>query len=195
MELTDRVLTGFHDHVTAVNECAEALSTSAAEGAALILTALLNDQKILVCGNGASAALGQLFASHLLNRFERERPGLPALPLTADAITVTAIASQTHYNEVFAKQIRALGQPGDVLVILTVTGNSPNILSAADAAHERGMKIIACTGMDGGGVASLLEDADIHLCVPSESSARVREIHLLALHTLCELVDHQLLGG
>jgi D-sedoheptulose 7-phosphate isomerase len=155
---------------------------------------LLNDGKILCCGNGGSAAQAQHFSSEMLNRFERERPGLPAITLTTDTSTLTSIANDYHYDEVFAKQIRALGHSNDLLLVYTTSGNSNSILSAAVAAHDRDMTVIALSGRDGGALAPLLRDTDIEIRVPSLSTARVQEAHLIITHCFCDLIDHQLFG-
>ena len=156
---------------------------------------LLNDGKILCCGNGGSAAQAQHFSSEMLNRFERERPGLPAIALTTDTSTLTSIANDYQYSDVFAKQIRALGHAQDVLLLYTTSGNSASILSAATAAHDRDMTVIAVSGRDGGPLAPLLRDTDIEVRVACESTARVQETHLIITHCFCDLVDHQLFGG
>lgn len=155
---------------------------------------LINDGKILVCGNGGSAAQAQHFSSELLNRYERERPGLPAISLTCDTSALTSIANDYHYEEVFAKQIRALGHGSDTLLVYTTSGNSTSILSAVTAAHDRDMAVIALTGRDGGSVAPLLNDGDIEIRIPSLSTARVQETHLIITHCLCDLIDNQLFG-
>lgn len=162
--------------------------------ASRLANSLVNDGKILSCGNGGSAAQAQHFCSELLNRFERERPGLPALALTTDTCTLTSVANDYRYDEVFAKQIRALGQPDDVLVVYTTSGNSASILSAVSAAHDRDMAVLALTGRDGGTLAPLLRETDLELRVPATSTARIQEIHLLMTHCLCDLIDHQLFG-
>ncbi len=155
---------------------------------------LLNDGKILCCGNGGSAAEAQHFSSELLNRYERDRPGLPAIALTTDTSALTSIANDYRFAEVFAKQIRALGHPNDLLVLYTTSGNSANILSAATAAHDRDMSIIALSGRSGGRLAALLRETDIEIRVPSETTARIQEAHLLITHCFCDLIDHQLFG-
>ncbi|HLF97017.1 MAG TPA: phosphoheptose isomerase [Methylococcaceae bacterium] len=155
---------------------------------------LLADGKILCCGNGGSAVEAQHFSSEMLNRFERERPGLPAIALTTDTAALTSIANDYHYDEVFAKQARALGHSGDVLLVYTTSGNSPSILKAVEAAHERDMSVVALTGKDGGALAALLSDADLEIRVPSDSTARVQEVHLVVTHCLCDLIDRQLFG-
>jgi len=155
---------------------------------------LLNDHKVLVCGNGGSAADAQHFSAELLNRFERERPGLPAISLTTDSSTLTSIANDYHFDDVFAKQVRALGQPGDVLLGITTSGNSPNILRAVQAAHERDMLVIALNGRNGGELGNLLRGDDVNICVHGPTTARIQEVHGLIIHCLCDLIDYQLLG-
>lgn len=159
-----------------------------------LVQCLLEDGKLMSCGNGGSAADAQHFSSEMINRFERERPGLPAIALTTDSSTLTSVANDDHFDNVFAKQVRALGRGGDLLITYTTSGNSPNIVNAATAAHERDMSVIAITGKDGGTLANLLHRTDIEIRVPSNSTARVQETHLLITHCLCELVDHQLFG-
>ena len=155
---------------------------------------LLNDGKILCCGNGGSAAQAQHFSSEMLNRFERERPGLPAIALTTDTSTITSVANDYRYDEVFAKQIRALGHGQDALLVYTTSGNSASILSAVTAAHDRDMSVIALSGRDGGALAPLLKESDIEIRVASESTARVQETHLIITHCFCDLIDLQLFG-
>lgn len=161
----------------------------------LMVNALLNEGKILCCGNGGSAGDAQHFSSELLNRFERERPSLPAISLTTDSSTLTAISNDYSYNEVFSKQIRALGQPGDVLLAISTSGNSASIIQAIQAAHDREMLVVALSGRDGGGMASLLLPEDVEIRVPGTSTARIQEVHLLAIHCLCDLIDNQLFGS
>lgn len=163
--------------------------------AALLLTSsVLAGKKIMSCGNGGSAADSQHFSSELLNRFERERQPLPAIALTTDSSALTSIANDYDYNLIFAKQIRALGQSDDVLLAITTSGSSANIIEAIHAAHDRGMRIVALTGRDGGESGAMLHKNDIEIRVPGTSTARIQEVHLLVLHCLCELIDHQLLG-
>ncbi len=160
-----------------------------------IVDALVNDKKILTCGNGGSACDAQHFSSEMLNRFERERPSLPAIALTTDTSTLTSIANDYHFDEVFAKQLRALGQSGDILLAYSTSGNSANIVKAVNVAHEKDMLVIALTGKDGGILAGAMNEADIEIRVPSDSTARIQEVHLLISHCLCDLIDHQLFGG
>lgn len=172
----------------------EALSPLIAEAALLISRQLLAERKVLSCGNGGSAGDAQHFSSEMLNRFERERPGLPAMALTTDTSTLTSIANDYHYDEVFAKQVRALGQAGDVLLAISTSGNSANVVQAITAAHERGMHVVALTGKDGGAMGQLTRDEDVEIRVPSDSTARTQEVHLLVIHCLCDLIDSQLFG-
>jgi D-sedoheptulose 7-phosphate isomerase len=150
--------------------------------------------KILACGNGGSAADAQHFTAKMINRFEQERPGLAAIALTADASTLTSIANDHSYEQVFARQVKALGQPGDILLAISTSGNSHNVLQAVAAAHSRGMPVIALTGRSGGGLTEQMQDDDVFLCVPAESTARIQEVHLLTIHCLCDAVDSVLLG-
>jgi D-sedoheptulose 7-phosphate isomerase len=151
--------------------------------------------KVLSCGNGGSAGDAQHFSSEMLNRFEMERPGLPAIALTTDSSAITSIANDYSYSMIFSKQVTALGHAGDVLLAISTSGNSDNINMAIDAAHEREMNIIALSGKSGGSMAERLSLNDIEIRIPSESTARIQEAHLLVIHCLCDLVDHQLMGG
>lgn len=168
----------------------------AIENASLMMvSSLLNEGKILACGNGGSAGDAQHFSSEMLNRFERERPSLPAIAITTDSSTITSIANDYHYDEVFSKQIRALGQSGDVLLAISTSGNSANVIQGIHAAHDRNMHVVALTGRDGGQIAPLLLPDDVEIRVPSNVTARIQEVHLLVIHSLCDLIDHQLFGG
>ncbi|HKM25833.1 MAG: phosphoheptose isomerase [Gammaproteobacteria bacterium] len=169
---------------------------AAIENASLMMvSSLLNEGKLLACGNGGSAGDAQHFSSEMLNRFERERPSLPAIALTTDSSTITSIANDYSYEEVFSKQIRALGQEGDVLLAISTSGNSANVVQAIHAAHDRNMHVVALTGKDGGQIAPLLLPDDVEIRVPSNVTARVQEVHLLVIHSLCDLIDHQLFGS
>lgn len=192
--LVARVKSHFQDSARALNEARDTLSPLVAAAAARMAQALLAERKILACGNGGSAADAQHFSAELLNRFERERPGLPGIALTTDTSTLTSIANDYHFDEVYAKQVRALGQPGDVLLGITTSGNSPNVLRAVEAARERRMVCVALTGRDGGALARLLNDEDVHICVAATPTARIQEVHGLVIHCLCDLIDCQLLG-
>jgi D-sedoheptulose 7-phosphate isomerase len=159
-----------------------------------MVACLLANGKILACGNGGSAADSQHFAAELLNRFERERPGLAAMALTTDTSTLTSIANDYDYGQVFSKQVLALGQARDVLLAISTSGNSPNVVAAIRAAHEREMRVVALTGKGGGEIGKQLSPADVHLCVPHGVTARIQEVHLLTLHCLCDGIDCLLLG-
>ena len=165
-----------------------------ARAAELMTGALLADGRILSCGNGGSAADAQHFAAELVGRFERERPGLPAIALTTDTSLLTAVANDYAFEQVFAKQVRALGRRGDVLLAFSTSGNSPNVIEAIAAAHEHEMHVVALTGKGGGRIGELLGADDVHLCVPHSRTARIQEVHLLTLHCLCDAIDQALLG-
>lgn len=175
-------------------ELAELLATPVAQAAELIVSAFLQDGKVLVCGNGGSAALAQYFASRMLNRYQHPRPGLAAMALSADGITLTSIANDQRFDDIYSRQVNALGQPHDVLLALSSSGNSSNILNAVTAASERGMHVIALSGGDGGSLLELLSDQHIHIGVPHDNAARVLEVYLLILHCLCDAIDSLLLG-
>ena len=189
--MDDRVLAHFRESI-AVKQASENLAPHISRAAELMAEALLNDGKILSCGNGGSAADAQHFSGELLGRFERERPGLPAVALTTDTSTLTAVANDYHYAEVFAKQVRALGQSGDVLLAISTSGNSENVLRAVATAHSRGLKIVALTGRDGGSIAQSLNPEDIELRAAADRTCRVQEVHALIIH--CDLIDTAILG-
>jgi len=190
----ERIQQHFRDSAAIKLAAMETLAVPIAAAVDTMFAALANSNKILACGNGGSAADAQHFAAELIGRFERERPGLPALALTTDASVLTAVANDYAYEQVFAKQVRALGQPGDVLLAITTSGNSANVLAAIHEAHEREMIVIALTGKGGGDVNAMLADTDIHLCVPNDRTARIQEVHLLTIHCLCDGIDAMLLG-
>lgn len=195
MSLQDRIITLFTDSIQAKQDAMHALTEQIEFASQKIVNALLNDKKVLTCGNGGSACDAQHFSSEMLNRFERERPPLPAIALSTDTSTITSIANDYHFDDVFAKQIRALGQNGDILLAYTTSGNSANIVKALTVAHDKEMQCIILTGKNGGMIASLLNEGDLELRVPSHSTARIQEVHLLINHCLCDLIDHQLFGG
>lgn len=195
MNLQDRIISLFTDSIQTKQNTLESLCGHIEYASQKIVETLVNDKKILTCGNGGSAGDAQHFSSEMLNRFERERPALPVIALTTDTLTITSIANDYSFDEVFAKQISALGQSGDLLVVYTSSGNSGNIIKAVNAAHDKNMTVLALTGKDGGRLVSVLNEFDIEIRVPSQSTARVQEVHLLITHCLCDLIDHQLFGG
>ena len=190
----ERIQQHFRDSAAVTLEALETLAVPIAAAVDALFGALANGSKILACGNGGSAADAQHFAVDLIGRFERERPGLPAIALTTDSSILTAIGNDYAFEQIFSKQVRALGQAGDVLLAISTSGNSVNVLAAIQEAHEREMIVIALTGKGGGVIAEVLADTDIHLCVPAERTARVQEVHLLTLHCLCDGIDAMLLG-
>jgi len=194
MDLIQRISREFEDSARIKLEAIEALAAPIAGAVEIMTGSLLDNGKILACGNGGSAADAQHFAAELINRFEMERPPLAAIALTTDTSTLTSIANDYDFGQVFSKQVRALGQPGDVLLAISTSGNSPNVIEAIAAAHERDMRVIALTGKGGGRIGELLGSGDIHLCVPAERTARIQEVHLLVLHCLCDGIDCLLLG-
>lgn len=195
MNLQDRIIKLFTDSIQTKQNTMDSLCGHIEYASQRIVETLVNDKKILTCGNGGSAGDAQHFASEMINRFERERPPLPVIALTTDTLTLTSIANDYSYDEVFAKQIRALGQSGDLLVGYTTSGNSSNIIKAVNAAHDKNMNVLALTGKDGGRLVAELNEFDIEIRVPSQSTARIQEVHLLITHCLCDLIDHQLFGG
>ena len=194
MDLAARVTRHFSDSAQTKLAAVEALAQPIVRATEVMVACLLANGKILACGNGGSAADSQHFAAELLNRFERERPGLAAMALTTDTSTLTSIANDYDYTQVFSKQVLALGQPRDVLLAISTSGNSPNVVAAIRAAHERDMRVVALTGKGGGEVGKHLAPADVHICVPHAVTARIQEVHLLTLHCLCDGIDCLLLG-
>ncbi len=195
MNLIEHITESFQQNMQLQRESLPVIAEPVARSAELIVRRLLEGGKILTCGNGGSAGNAQHFSSIMLNRFERERPGLPAMALTTDSSTLTAIANDYDYDEVFAKQIRTLGHPGDLLLAISTSGNSENINATIEAAHERKMPVIALNGRDGGRLSGLLQEGDEEICIPADSTARILESHLLVIHCLCDLIDKQLLGN
>ncbi len=195
MSLTTRIGKHFDDSAQIKLQSKAVLAQPIADAAQAMVNCLMSDGKILVCGNGGSAADSQHFAAELVNRFEVERPGLAAIALTTDSSVLTSIANDYDYVQIFSKQVRALGMDGDILLAISTSGNSPSVLEAIQAAHERNMPVVALTGKDGGKMAAMLKSTDFHICVPAKSTARIQEVHLLALHCLCDLIDHLILGG
>jgi D-sedoheptulose 7-phosphate isomerase len=194
-ELLERIGRQFTDSAEIKRRALDLLASPIARATELMATCLLANGKILACGNGGSAADSQHFAAELLNRFERERPGLAAIALTTDTSTLTSIANDYDYEQVFSKQVSALGSPGDVLLAISTSGDSKNVLRAIRAAHEREMRVVALTGRGGGEMGNSLAAGDVHVCVPHPQTARIQEVHLLALHCLCDGIDFLLLGA
>ena len=194
MDPVQRVKQNFSESIQIKTEAAELLAPVIAAAADAMTACLLAEHKILSCGNGGSAADAQHFSSEMLNRFEMERPGLPAIALTTDTSTITSIANDYQYAEIFSKQIRALGQAGDILLAFSTSGESHNIIHAIDAAHDRDMSVVALTGREGGQIADLMKQNDFELRVPSWSTARIQEVHIMIIHSLCDLIDRHLLG-
>ena len=195
MDTELRIRDHFLDSIEAKRYALEELVVPIQHAGNCVARSLLNDGKILSCGNGGSAGDAQHFSAELLNRFEIERPGLPAIALTTDSSTLTAIANDYQYEEIFYKQILALGNNQDVLLAISTSGNSANIIKAVHAAHDRDMTVISLTGKGGGKLAQLLKDNDIEIRVPSDRTARIQEVHLLVIHCLCDIIDATLFGG
>lgn len=195
MDLVARINRHFDDSAQLKLKASQLLAMPIARAVELMAASLLSNGKVLACGNGGSAADSQHFAAELLNRFEKERPPLAAVALTTDTSTLTSIANDYAFEQVFAKQVRALGQAGDVLLAISTSGNSPNVIAAIAAAREREMRVVALTGKGGGKMAGLMTDEDVHICAPADRTARIQEVHLLVLHCLCDAIDFQMLGG
>lgn len=194
MDPVQRVIDNFDESIELKLKIREILAPSIASTAELMTSCFLAEGKILACGNGGSAGDAQHFSSEMLNRFEMERPGLPAIALTTDSSTLTSIANDYQFADIFSKQVRALGQPGDVLFAISTSGESQNVVHAIDAAHDRDMRVVALTGREGGQIADLIQEEDIELRVPSWSTARIQEVHLMIIHSICDLIDRRLLG-
>ncbi|MDY6978745.1 MAG: phosphoheptose isomerase [Pseudomonadota bacterium] len=194
MSINDNVQQLFDASIETKRQAKGVLADPIARGVELMVAALQRGNKILSCGNGGSAADAQHFAAELVCRFERERPELAAIALTTDTSALTAIANDYDFNQIFAKQVRALGKPDDLLLAISTSGNSPNVISAIEAAHTRGLQVIALTGRDGGDIGRLLQGSDVEIRVPAENTARIQEVHLLAIHCFCHQIDAQLFG-
>lgn len=195
MDAETRVKDHFAESIATKQAAVAEISLPVVNGGQLMSQSLLDEGKILSCGNGGSAGDAQHFSSELLNRFEMERPGLPAMALTTDSSTLTSIANDYAFEDIFAKQVRALGRPSDVLLAISTSGNSENVCRAILAAHEREMKVVALTGRDGGRMADLLGETDVEIRVPATRTARIQEVHLVIIHCLCDLIDTTLLGS
>jgi D-sedoheptulose 7-phosphate isomerase len=193
-KLLARVAAHFAESVKLKQQAAEVLGAPIAKGARILAESLKAGGKVMACGNGGSAADAQHFAAELVNRFEIERPPLAGIALTTDSSNLTSIANDYAWEQVFSKQVHALGRRGDVLLAISTSGNSKNVLEALPVAHELGVRVIALTGNGGGRMVSLLRDGDAHICVPHKTTARIQEVHLLVLHCLCDAIDYQLFG-
>ena len=187
-----RIRGHFEESIAVKQTAMDTLPPAIAEAARLMTDALNRRGKILSCGNGGSAGDSQHFSAELLNRFEIERPGLAAVALTTDTSTLTAIANDYAFQQIFSKQVMALGNPGDCLLAISTSGNSDNVLEAVHAAHDQKMNVIALTGGDGGSIRGNLASSDVEICVPSSRTARVQEIHLIVIHCLCDAIDQAL---
>ena len=194
MDLTAHLRTHFEEGVELRRRMAQTLPQEIARAGTARAEALESGRKALACGNGGSAADSQHFAAELVGRFERERPGMPAIALTVDTSALTAIANDYDFNRVFSKQVEALGQAGDVLLAISTSGNSKNVMEAMKVAQAKGMVVIALTGRDGGAMAKMLSPRDFHLNVAHPRTMRVQEVHLLVVHCLCEVVDNLIYG-
>ena len=192
--LEQRIEQQFIDSADLKYQSAQTLSKPIAAAVGALLMCVTGGGKVMACGNGGSAADAQHFAAEFVGRFERERPELGAIALSTDSSIITAIANDYHFDQIFSKQVRALGQPGDVILAISTSGNSRNVLAAIEAAHERDLIVVALTGKGGGKIGQVLRETDVHICVPHDRTARIQEVHLLVLHCLCDGVDSQLLG-
>jgi len=190
-----RILSHFHESAEIKIQSATVLAQPIAQAVDLMFSALSNGNKILACGNGGSAADAQHFAAELVGRFERERFPLPAISLATDTSILTAVANDYSYREIFSKQVQALGQAGDILLAVSTSGNSANVMAAIEAALEREMRVVALTGKGGGAIGKMLTDADVHICVPADRTARIQEVHLVTIHCICDGIDVALFGG
>jgi D-sedoheptulose 7-phosphate isomerase len=195
MSLQDRLINHFTDHLQVHQETMVSLCELIEYAAQGLVSVLLNDKKILCCGNGRSATCVQLFSSSMLNQFERDRPALPVIPLTTDIASITGIANDYTFDDIYTKQLRALGDSGDALLVFTENGASTSITKAISTAHDKGLIVIALSGRKGITLNPLLKEADIEICIPSESIARIHEVHVLITHCLCDLIEHQLFGA
>jgi phosphoheptose isomerase len=194
MSIVDRIRSNFTDSIQTKINAADSILNIIAEASEEMVQALLEGHKILSCGNGGSACDALHFSSEMLNRFKQERPALPAIALSSDIPTLTAIANDYHFSDVFAKQIRAIGKQGDLLLAISTSGNSTNIINAIKAAHDKQMGVIALTGHDGGKVPDYLQEKDIEVRVPAFETARIQETHLLIIHCICDIIDYRLFG-
>jgi len=190
----ERIISHFEESIAVKQQAMEALVPQIEQAGQAMVKVLGKGGKILSCGNGGSAGDSQHFSAELLNRFEMERPGLAAIALTTDSSTLTSIANDYAYEQIFSKQIHALGNDGDCLLAISTSGNSANVVQAVHAAHEQNMQVVAMTGRDGGDIRQILAADDIEICVPSNRTARIQEVHLVIIHCLCDSIDQTLFG-
>jgi D-sedoheptulose 7-phosphate isomerase len=195
MELQERVINQFHEHMGCAAYSAEHLPQDIAIAAEMLHQCFIQEGKVLICGNGANAANGHHFSAALLSRFKQERPSLPAFNLTADSTTMSAITRESSFQDVFAKQITALGQQGDILVVLSEQGNCGNLIQAIQAAHNRNLQVISITGQSGGDMATILDPDDVAIRIPSDNNTNILQLQLVTIHCLCDLIDFQLFGS
>ena len=194
MDMTSHMASHFDDAIDTLKASSKELAQPLSDAVDLLFASLANDGKILACGNGGSAADAQHFIAELVGRFERDRLPLAGVALNTDASIMTAVGNDYGFDTIFERQVNALGQPGDVLVAMSTSGNSPNVIRSIEAAHDREMSVVALTGKGGGQIADLLYDSDIHLCVPHDRTMRIQEVHIVLLHALCDGIDALLLG-
>jgi D-sedoheptulose 7-phosphate isomerase len=194
MSANDRIRKHFEDSIAVKQRASDELVPAITTAAELMTSTLRAGRKILSCGNGGSAGDAQHFSCELLNRFEIERPGLAAIALTSDSSTLTAIANDYNFDQIFSKQVAALGNPSDCLLAISTSGNSANVVAAIQAAHKKEMTVVALTGKDGGSIGRALESNDIEIRVPDERTARIQEVHLVVIHSLCDVIDQALFG-
>lgn len=195
MNSIEVVKNNFAESIATKQSAVDSVAPGIARAAAALSRTLAAGGKVLSCGNGGSAADAQHFSSELVNRFETDRPGLAAIALTTDSSTLTSVANDMSFHDIFARQVEALGRPGDILLAISTSGNSENILKAIEAARSRDMQVISLTGRSGGRAASLLAEADIEICIAGPSTARIQEVHILVIHCLCDLVDKHIHTG
>lgn len=189
-----RILGHFLESAELKKQAAEVLADPIGNAADLMFSVLTQGNKILACGNGGSAADCQHFAAELVGRFEKERLPLPAMALTTDSSIMTAVGNDYSFRDVFTKQVQAFGQPGDLLLAISTSGNSANVMDAIEAAHDREMSVVALTGKGGGAIGQMLTENDVHICVPHDRTARIQEVHLLVIHCICDGIDAALFG-
>ncbi|KAA0890707.1 phosphoheptose isomerase [Pusillimonas sp. ANT_WB101] len=194
MDMTSHMTSHFDDAIDTIKASATELASPLAAAVDMLFSALANNAKILACGNGGSAADAQHFIAELVGRFERDRLPLAGIALNTDTSILTAVGNDYGFDSIFERQVTALGQPGDVLLAISTSGNSPNVIKAIEAAHDREMSIVALTGKNGGLISELLYETDIHLCVPHDRTMRIQEVHIVLLHALCDGIDALLLG-